>query len=98
MVAARDKRFDFNTADERGDRLDLVSLAKPQGGVNAMAEHFPNAKAVEGVTDNGDAAARPVPTVRHDHRPREAYRPLAVRPQTDRIPTREHSERATRAE
>jgi hypothetical protein len=63
MVAARDKRFDFDTADERQDREDLVALAKPQGGVDAMAEHFPNATPVEGVTDNGDAATRPVPTV-----------------------------------
>jgi hypothetical protein len=61
MVAARDKRFDFNTADERQDRQDLMALAKPQGGVDAMAAFFPNAKSVQGVTDNGDAATRPVP-------------------------------------
>jgi hypothetical protein len=62
MVAARDKRFDFNTADERQDRQDLIALAKPQGGVDAMAAAFPSAKPVRGVTDNGDAATRPVPT------------------------------------
>ena len=62
MVAARDKRFDFNSADERQDRQDLVSLGKPQGGVDAMASFFPNAKPIQGVTDNGDAATRPVPT------------------------------------
>jgi hypothetical protein len=62
MVADRDKRMDFSTADERGDRADLASLARPQGGVDAMAEAFPNAKPVHGVTDNGDAATRPVPT------------------------------------
>jgi hypothetical protein len=62
MVAARDKRFDFNTADERADRRDLVSFAKPQGGVDAMAQHFPDAKSVEGVRDNGDEATRAVPT------------------------------------
>jgi hypothetical protein len=62
MVAARDKRFDFDSADERQDRQDLVSLGKPQGGVDAMASFFPNAKSIEGVTDNGDAATRPVPT------------------------------------
>jgi hypothetical protein len=27
-----------------------------------MAAFFPNAKPVQGVTDNGDAATRPVPT------------------------------------
>ena len=40
MVADRDKRMSFNTVDEKGDRADLVSLAKPQGGVDAMAEAF----------------------------------------------------------
>jgi hypothetical protein len=62
LVAERDKRFDFNTADERKDRADLVSLAKPQGGVDAMAQHFPAGKPVDGVKDNGDQAARAVPT------------------------------------
>jgi Protein of unknown function (DUF1264) len=62
MVTARDKRFDFNTADERQDRQNLVGLARPQGGVDAMAAAFPAAKPVNGVTDNGDDATRPVPT------------------------------------
>jgi hypothetical protein len=62
MVAERDKRMSFNTADEKKDREDLVSLAKPQGGVDAMAGLFPDATPVPGVTDNGDAATRPVPT------------------------------------
>jgi hypothetical protein len=62
MVSARDERFDFNTAEERKDRQDLVGLAKPQGGVDAMASLFPGAKPVNGVVDNGDAASRPVPT------------------------------------
>jgi hypothetical protein len=61
MVADRDKRMDFNTADERGDRADLVSLAKPQGGVEAMSGAFPNAKPVPGVNDNGDTSTRSVP-------------------------------------
>jgi hypothetical protein len=61
MVADRDRRMDFNTADERRDRADLVSLARPQGGVNAMAGAFPNAKPVPGVTDNGDTSTRSVP-------------------------------------
>jgi hypothetical protein len=41
---------------------DLVPLAKPHGGVDAMAGFFPNTKRVQGVTDNGDAETRPVPT------------------------------------
>jgi hypothetical protein len=62
MVADRDKRMSFNTADERKDRQDLVALARPQGGVDAMAALFPDARPVPGVTDNGDMATRPVPT------------------------------------
>ena len=36
-------------------------LAKPQGGVDAISALFPNTKPVQGVTDNGDMASRPVP-------------------------------------
>ena len=54
--------LDLNTADERQDRQDLVALAKPQGGVEAMASLFRTAEPVQGVTDNGDPATRPVPT------------------------------------
>jgi hypothetical protein len=60
MVAERDKRMSFDTVEAKEDRQDLVSLAKPQGGVDAMVDLFPNAKPVPGVTDNG-AAATPVP-------------------------------------
>jgi uncharacterized protein DUF1264 len=63
MLADRDKRMSFNTAEERKDRHDLVSLAKPQGGVDALAGLFPNATPVPGVIDNGDTATRPVPTL-----------------------------------
>jgi hypothetical protein len=62
MVSARDKRFDFSTADARRRRQDLVALAKAQGGVDAMAPRFPEAKPMTGVIDNGDAATRAVPT------------------------------------
>jgi hypothetical protein len=64
LVEARDKRMDMDTAAARKDRQDLARLAKPQGGVDAMAGMFPNAKdAPAGVTDNGDSATRPVPTL-----------------------------------
>jgi hypothetical protein len=62
MVAERDERMSFDTTAEKKDREDLVSLARPQGGVDAMAGRFQNARPVAGVTDNGDAATRPVPT------------------------------------
>ncbi len=64
MIADRDKRMDLNTTEAREDRKDLVSLARPQGGVAAMAGQFPGAKpSPPGVQDNGDTATRPVPRI-----------------------------------
>jgi hypothetical protein len=64
MVAARDTRMDFKTADERADRADLASLARPQGGVDVFKGRFPNAKGTApGVADNGDQATRAVPVL-----------------------------------
>jgi hypothetical protein len=62
MVAARDERYGLNTMEARRDRQDLVPLARPQGGVDAMAGAFPNGTPLPGVTDNGDATTRQVPT------------------------------------
>ena len=62
MVDARDRRMNLNTAEARKDREDLAALAKAQGGVDAMAGMFPNAKLMNGVRDNGDAGTKPVPT------------------------------------
>jgi hypothetical protein len=63
LVEGRDKRMNLDTADERRDRADLAQLAHPQGGVDAMAGMFPNARPLmAGVTDNGDVATKPVPT------------------------------------
>jgi hypothetical protein len=62
LIEQRDTRMDFDSADERRDRSDLASLARPQGGVAAMAGRFPNAKPpMAGIRDNGDAATRAVP-------------------------------------
>jgi hypothetical protein len=61
LVEQRDRRMSFDTADERKDREDLARLAKPQGGVDALAAFFPNAKPVSGVIDNGDLSTRAVP-------------------------------------
>jgi hypothetical protein len=71
MLAARDQRMGFNTADERKDRQDLTALAKPQGGVDGMASSFPNAKPVPGVVDNGDASTRPVPILTMTNAPKD---------------------------
>jgi hypothetical protein len=63
MVEARDRRMNLNTAEEREDRQELAALARPQGGVDAMAGMFPNARPLmKGVSDNGDAATKAVPT------------------------------------
>ena len=75
MIQARDARMDLDTIRARQDRKDLVPLARPQGGVDAMAAFFPGAAAIPGVADNGDAAARPVPTFGMETRtPRPAGR------------------------
>ena len=63
LVEDRDRRMKLNTADARHRRADLASLAHPQGGVNALASRFPKTTGtMAGVTDNGDASSRPVPT------------------------------------
>jgi hypothetical protein len=63
MLAERDKRLGLNTAEARKGRVSLVPLARPQGGVAAIADQFPAATPIHGVTDNGDPASRPVPTL-----------------------------------
>jgi hypothetical protein len=62
MVQARDSRMDLDSTGARQERQDLVDQARPQGGVDAMAGFFPNARPIPGVRDTGDAATRPVPT------------------------------------
>jgi hypothetical protein len=63
LLRSRDKRRNTDTAQRRQHRADLASLAKPQGGVDALAGKFPHAAgAPVGVSDNGDPHARPVPT------------------------------------
>src|SRR4051794_401798 len=62
LLAERDRRMHLDTAAARRRRQDLVAMAHPQGGVDAIGDRFPQATALPGVTDNGDAAARPVPT------------------------------------
>lgn len=64
LVEQRDKRMGLDTVEARRDRRDLASIARPQGGVDAMKGAFPNAKGTPpGVADNGDTRTRPVPRV-----------------------------------
>src|SRR5690606_25488600 len=54
MVEARDRRMEFDTTEAREERRQFVPLARPQGGVDALAGAFPQTTALPGVTDNGD--------------------------------------------
>jgi hypothetical protein len=69
MVAARDTRMGFDSAATRNARAGLVPLARPQGGVAALADHFPKATPVAGVTDSGDGSTGAVPIVTLQPRP-----------------------------
>ncbi len=62
LLSERDRRMKLETADARRERGDLVAQAKPQGGVDAIRGLFTASKPIPGVTDNGDASTRPVPT------------------------------------
>lgn len=57
LVQERDRRMDISTAERRADRADLVELARPQAGVDALRGHFPDAVPIPGVTDQ--AASSP---------------------------------------
>lgn len=63
MVEARDSRMDLSTDEARRDRQDLVSLARPQGGVDALSDKFSGQQTpINGVADNGDATAGRIPS------------------------------------
>jgi hypothetical protein len=62
LVEARDKRMSLDTAAARRDREELTKLAKPQGGVDALAGMFSGAQPpMQGITDSGDPATKAVP-------------------------------------
>jgi hypothetical protein len=72
MIQERDRRMDLDTEAAREQRAALVPLARPQAGVDVMRRHFPQAREIPGVADNGDRAAYPVPTLELEGaRPRE---------------------------
>jgi len=56
MVQARDRRMDISSAQLRAERQDLVSLARPQEGVDALRGHFPKARPIPGVVDKAAAS------------------------------------------
>jgi hypothetical protein len=54
LVEERDRKLRIDSGAKRRDRADLVPLARPQSGVDALRSAFPNAKgAPEGVRDKG---------------------------------------------
>jgi len=63
LLSGRDTRMQLDSMQTRQQRADLVGMAQPQGGVDAIARAFPDAKPLQGVRDNGDTSAVPVPTV-----------------------------------
>jgi len=62
LVEARDKRMGLDTAEARADRADLTAQARPQGGVDAVADMFTGATPLEGIADDGNRATMAVPT------------------------------------
>lgn len=61
LIEERDTRMDVSMAETRRNRQDLVKLARPQGGVNAIAEQFTRpTRAVPGVmeSDRGESGER----------------------------------------
>ncbi len=64
MIAQRDQRMDLSSPDARADRADMADLARPQGGVNAMADRFPGASgAPTGVEDAGISGTEAIPVI-----------------------------------
>lgn len=54
LVSGMEQRLKLKVADKRQGRADLVSQAKPQGGVKALAGKFTGpVKPLPGVTDSG---------------------------------------------
>jgi len=51
LVEARDRNLGVSTKDIRRQRQDLVPLAHPQVGVDALRERFPDATPIPGVTE-----------------------------------------------
>ena len=69
MIAARDRRMNLDSANARKQRQDFVPFARPQGGVDAMRDAFPNATPIPGVIDNGDARTHAVPALTMQNAP-----------------------------
>lgn len=60
LLAQRDRRLGIDTAERRASRQDLVPLARPQAGVDALACQFPRpTEPIPGVIDKAATPASP---------------------------------------
>jgi Protein of unknown function (DUF1264) len=56
LVEQRDRRMRVDSAEKRSDRQDLVELARPQPGVEAISAEFPGSiRSIPGVSDPASA-------------------------------------------
>ncbi|PRQ08515.1 hypothetical protein ENSA7_18010 [Enhygromyxa salina] len=55
LLEARERMLDIDTQQRRVERSELVELAHPQRGVDALAQFFPDRHKPEGVVDDGEA-------------------------------------------
>jgi hypothetical protein len=64
LIERRDKEMNVNTSELRKGRQELVALAKPQAGVDALQKRFPGpTQAIAGVRDTA-ASAKDEPSAR----------------------------------
>ncbi|HEY0335241.1 MAG TPA: OBAP family protein [Stenotrophomonas sp.] len=73
LVATRDRVMDISTPALRQDRQDLVALARPQEGVDALRDAFPHATPIPGVVDK-KAASAGRPAGPHSESPGQTHR------------------------
>jgi hypothetical protein len=60
LVERRDERLNIDSTEMREKRADLVELARPQMGVDAIRDQFPNAAPnMPGVSDSAPSAQQP---------------------------------------
>lgn len=62
LIEKRDKKMDINTAHKRGERADLLQLAKPQSGVDDLKGKFSRpTNDIPGVVDRSSALRNTAP-------------------------------------
>lgn len=59
LMEERDRKMGIDTMAKRRERQDLVSLAKPQSGVDLLKGRLPGGREIPGVRDKEAAAPAP---------------------------------------